>query len=314
MSDVDNAAGASSSEDNAVSVLDLDTELESNEVHHSEPAAAEAKTEEQAEDTAEQKPAETDETTSEATEEPEERLRDGSAVSKREMKEAVEWKREYQRHQRELEAKQAEYQQQVTQFRSQEQFVSQVLPLAIQLATKNLPPEPDPSELQTDPIGYIQRKEMRQAAVAELQSLHAAHQQQSQQYEQQRSQSLQSYVQSEQQKLYQAMPELSDVKKRQEFANEVLQTARHYGFSDQETNQVYDHRLLKMAKDAAAYRKLQAEKVKVAEKVRDVPPVAAPARRPTASTREGQARRDQLNRLSKSGRASDAEAFLSRFD
>ena len=80
-----------------------------------------------------------------------------------------------------------------------------------------------------------------------------------------------------------------------------------YGFSNEELGAVYDHRLVRALKDAAAYRALQAQKPAVMQKAQAAP------RMPTKQTPPAQERRDkELDNRFRTGRAklSDLAAFL----
>ena len=80
-----------------------------------------------------------------------------------------------------------------------------------------------------------------------------------------------------------------------------------YGLTPDELANVYDHRLVKVLRDAVAYQALKAQKPAVMQKVQNAP------RMPTKQTSPAQERRDQaLEQKFKSGRAklSDLAAFL----
>lgn len=80
-----------------------------------------------------------------------------------------------------------------------------------------------------------------------------------------------------------------------------------YGFSNEELGAVYDHRLVRALKDAAAYRALQAQKPAVMAKAQAAP------RMPTKQTPPAQERRDkELDNRFRTGRAklNDLAAFL----
>jgi len=85
------------------------------------------------------------------------------------------------------------------------------------------------------------------------------------------------------------------------------QVQKNYGFSESELGSVYDHRLVRMMKDAAAFRDLQAQKSAVVKKVQDAP------RMPSKQIAPAQERRDrELESRFKAGRAklNDLAAFL----
>jgi hypothetical protein len=80
-----------------------------------------------------------------------------------------------------------------------------------------------------------------------------------------------------------------------------------YGFTNEELATVYDHRIVRVMKDAAAYQALQAQKPAVTQKAKDAPRL--PSRQtPPANTRHDQA----LENKFKSGRAklNDLAAYL----
>lgn len=324
MSDIDNASGAAVGESDETSILDLDGEMESNEVlPTSDQAAADQRQEAQPEpeDQAAAGQEGEEQTHEDAAFDFEKlpsdtrfRLRDGSEVTAGELKKRYGELQELPRHRQEFEAQRNEFQARQAQFQQQEQFVSQVLPLTLQLAAENLPPEPDQSLLQTDPMLHYEMSNRRMQAIGRLQQLQAAHQQQMQQSRAQQQQSVQAYLQAERGRLLEAMPELREPKAQSEFLATITDTARSYGFSDEDVGRVMDHRLLMMARDAGRYRAMQAERAKVTAKVKDVPPVQAPQRRVTTAERQGREMRDRLEALRKTGSARAAEAVLSEWD
>ena len=82
---------------------------------------------------------------------------------------------------------------------------------------------------------------------------------------------------------------------------------KSYGFSDSELANVYDHRLVKMMRDATAYQALKAAKPAVTKQVANAP------RMPTRQTQPAETRKDQaLTARFKSGRAklSDLASYL----
>lgn len=80
-----------------------------------------------------------------------------------------------------------------------------------------------------------------------------------------------------------------------------------YGFTEKELSSVYDHRLVKMMRDAAAYQALKAQKPQVTQKVTNAPKLPAKTA-PAAEVRQQKALSQKFN----SGRAklSDLAAFI----
>ena len=83
-------------------------------------------------------------------------------------------------------------------------------------------------------------------------------------------------------------------------------TSKSYGFTQDELNNVYDHRIVKMMRDAAAFQELKAKKPEVTRKAEAAPRV--PVRQSTAQTRKDQ----ELTNKFKAGRAklNDLAALL----
>jgi len=92
---------------------------------------------------------------------------------------------------------------------------------------------------------------------------------------------------TEKRMLLDKIPEWKDESKFQAGAAEIINGAKHYGFTAQEVTSALDHRILLMARDAIAYRKLQDKKPEVTQKVRTAPKIVKPGVvKPTASKDE----------------------------
>ncbi|MEV5407194.1 hypothetical protein AB0L20_32290, partial [Streptomyces albidoflavus] len=241
------------------------------------------------------------------------RLRDGSEVTVGDLKKradrATELEREHQAFEnskREFEAKQA-------QIAASEQSFQQLITQAKAVVESRIPPEPDPALLESDPIEYLQQKGKRDAALAELNKLNEAERANAQEAHNKRTAEHQARIQKEGDLLREKAPEFADPKKAEAFWSELKTIgAEAYGFKETEFGNVSDHRVLLMARDAIAYRKIQAEKAKALDKVKDAPPVqaTAPGRRVSQSERESQVVKEGMNRLRTTGSFDDALAIL----
>jgi hypothetical protein len=89
--------------------------------------------------------------------------------------------------------------------------------------------------------------------------------------------------------------------KFKQFNADLKEAARHYGYSAQDVDAMADHRLLLLAKDAMAYRRLMANRPKVQAKVKDAPPVQKPGRRPDPAANQSRVDREKWDKLRKSG-------------
>lgn len=122
----------------------------------------------------------------------------------------------------------------------------------------------DPVQAQKLWIQYQQLQTKRQRAVEEIN-------QKQQQLSQQRELQQQTRLAEAQAELLKAFPQWNA-----EFAAELRESAKAYGYSDQELYGITDPRQVKLIADAAAYRKLQSQKVNVDKKVVGKPPVVKP--------------------------------------
>jgi hypothetical protein len=90
-------------------------------------------------------------------------------------------------------------------------------------------------------------------------------------------------VQSERDKLLEAIPEWRDQAKAKADAEKMMARAKDYGFSPEELAEVTDHRVFRALRDAAAYRELQEAKPAVTKKVAPVQPALKPGAKPAPS-------------------------------
>jgi len=128
------------------------------------------------------------------------------------------------------------------------------------------------------------------------------------------AQNFQVRLKNEQVKLYERAPELADETKRREFYNDMISAGKNYDFSEDEMNNVHDHRVMLLVKDALAYRKLQAAKPKVVEKARSAFPVQKPGARVTSNERVSQKHKGLFERARKTRSIDDVGALLSELE
>lgn len=235
------------------------------------------------------------------------RLPDGSVVSVADLKQGSLRLADYTRktqelsaRRQELEARQAELAQKAGQF-------DQQLNMAIEIARANLPQQPDPSQLSEDPIGFLQRKNEYETRLGQLQQLMAAKQQHDAAVAGQRDQAFREWANTERQNLIEALPELRDASKLQAFNADLVKGIEKYGFTPNDLGQVYDHRLILLAKDAIAYQKLQAQKPKAIAKTQGKPPLT-PGKRQSPQAEQQRAKKADWDKL-RASRGKDQAAL-----
>ncbi len=242
------------------------------------------------------------------------RLRDGTEISVGELKKLADEAKEFKRRESEFTAQQREFQTRAAQNAQQEQIFATTIQQAIAALQQTLPPEPDAALRETDPIDYFLKKDQREAKVAEIQRLQAAQNYAAQQSRAEHAQQFQQHLRNEQTRLYEAAPELKTDEKRREFYSDMVSHGKKYGFSEEEINNIHDHRVMLMVRDAVAYRKLQAAKPKAMEKGKAAAPVAKPGARPTSNERVSQKHKGLFERARKTRSIDDVGALLAELE
>ena len=157
----------------------------------------------------------------------------------------------------------------------------------------------------SDPAGWVAENQRQRQINSYLNGLNQQIEGEKQQAKAQADQRAQQQIK---QQFDTAWQELSkdgiDKPKLQKIYSDV---SSKYGFSNEELANVYDHRLVRALRDAAAYQALKAQKPAVMQKAQNAP------RMPSKQAAPAQVRRDQaIEQKFKSGRAklNDLAAFL----
>lgn len=254
----------------------------------------------------------------ETFEKPRVRLSDGTEVD---LDEVEEWRKgtlrqsDYTRKTQELAAQRKEYETRQAEITQKTQEFSQSIEFSIAVAEHYFPKAPDPSLLDTDPIGYLQSKENYEARANELRQLYAARENHRQHQASEQMRSFEEMKTREGQALLEALPHLKDPKRLEGFQKDILENLPHYGYTADDLKSVYDHRLIRMFNDAIAFRKLNAQKAKVEAKSKDAQPVApvqATGKRTSAAESGGRAIQDLQKELRKTGSRHTATELIKR--
>jgi uncharacterized phage infection (PIP) family protein YhgE len=213
-----------------------------------------------------------------------------------------------QRRMQEVAQLEKQYKTQAQQLAQQQQQFLQLRQQAQQIGMQ--PPEAPSKELfDRDPIGYMEAKIQYDEAAAQynqhVQQLQQLQQQQSMQAQQQR----QSFLQEQAQILQQHIPEIADPEKGDKIKADLVQTGVHYGFTEQEIQNVADARYVRALNDAMKWRRLQNKKLAAAKGEPQKTVVKAGAKR-RAGDGEAAARKKQQQKLRKSGRIEDALGLM----
>lgn len=181
--------------------------------------------------------------------------------------------------------------------------------------TELQPKEPNWAQLRADlPIEqYVARKEEweeRQKALTTIRTEQArVHAAQAADAEQ----GFQRYVQEQQAKLEDALPEMKDPEKAPVIRQSLLSFAQDRGFSADELHLVTDHRLVLLLHDAMQHHQAKTKAPVIQNRIDRVIEAASPGNPRTAAPK--QAKRDAaVSRLQKSGRVEDAAAAIAAID
>lgn len=157
----------------------------------------------------------------------------------------------------------------------------------------------------SDPAAWVAEQQRQRQISNYLNQLDQQINGEKQQAEAQRAEQMQKHLQVQYQK---AWNELSkDGIDKPKLQKIYTDTSKNYGYTNEELANVYDSRLVRMMKDAAAYRELQEQRSKVTKQVQSAP------RMPSRQAQPANDRRDQaLESRFKGGRAklNDLAAFL----
>lgn len=181
----------------------------------------------------------------------------------------------------------------------------------IQLIQSLMPQRPDPSMYTHDPIGFGEQDLAYRTRKEQLDYLVHQAQQTQQRTQAEAQENDKAKRATEWQATLEKMPELKDAKRLQSFVADIQAHVPDYGYTPQEMQQIgMDHRVVLVLKDAIAYRKLQANKSKVAAKVEGRPPVQRGGTRPTPEAQQAKDTRAAMDRLKSSGSLRDGVAAL----
>jgi len=118
------------------------------------------------------------------------------------------------------------------------------------------------------------------------------------------------FLQDQQRKLVQKMPEFSNPEKASQLKTSMKNTLNSYGFNDQEIAQVYDHRIVMLVNDAMKFRNMQKAKPNMAKKISKPGKVFSSGVKQSKADINLKTRKDKLSRLRKSGSTKDAASIF----
>jgi hypothetical protein len=231
------------------------------------------------------------------------RLKDGTVISVQDLKRGYLAQASFTRSTQELAKERETLASKASEVESTAQALRQQRDFLLQASQQFLPQPPDQSMVDQsspnfDPIGYMRAKADYEAKVQALQQLHQMSQAEQARMEQQQQGSTQERRKQEATKLLEIMPELGKSDVYQKFWAEAVDVMADYGFSEEEMNNTIDHRVYKLYRDLAKYKRARNYKPAAKDSLQTKPVLTGKKRMdPTEKvSREKQVRHEQLRK------------------
>ena len=168
------------------------------------------------------------------------------------------------------------------------------------------PPKlPDQALAESDPVSYMEQRAKYDADLQSYQQQQMQMQQLQEQQQRQADEQYQSFVAEQAEIIKGKIPELSNPEKSQSHWQSLMNSAKEYGFSDEEIAATADARYIQMANDAMKFRRIVANRKKAEAKGKKAKPVVKAGAKKVADP-EGSLKRKQFAKLQKTGRMEDA--------
>jgi len=164
---------------------------------------------------------------------------------------------------------------------------------------------------ENDPVGYAVKVAEMTEKKEQLQAIQAEKTRLAQEQQADNQAQMQKFVEQEQIKLAESLPEFSDKTKGEQIRNDIRSYGKKVGFTDEELSQVYDSRHVLVLHKAAQYDKLMAGKAGVKKKVAKAPKTVKSGAKVKQNVTDIQ--KKQLKRLQQTGSARDAAAIFENF-
>lgn len=169
-----------------------------------------------------------------------------------------------------------------------------------------LPPEPSTSLAMQNPVEYTRQKAIFDAAATRvnqiLEMANGPKQVAGALTKEQRD----SLLATENAKLAEAFPQTVTEEGRETFFEDAFETARQLGWTDEEMQDVTDHRYFKLAHYARLGMQAERAKKKAMEKVNNAPPAVPQGKARGRNAQQARKNQDAMARLTKTGSLKDA--------
>lgn len=247
-------------------------------------------------------------------------LRDGRKVTVSDLKKAFGDLETIRADQDKFAATKQEFETRSAQFAQRERSLNAVLPVVLEVLKTQIGEPPPLSMVEEhspdfDPITYHNQKALFDARKLAFEQKVVAFQQREQEQQREQFAQTQEYLKGEHKLAIETIPEIATKEGAEKFyATLTADLKKHYGFEKGHVDQVADHRLLLMAKDAIRWRNLQAKKMetlRAAKAGNPTAPVLSPTRRLSSAERSAESRQGLLAKARESGSLDDVLSAFS---
>jgi hypothetical protein len=197
-------------------------------------------------------------------------------VTREELLNGYQRQADYSRKTAEVAEQRRAAEQETQRIQAERQHYSQQLEQVALVLQQNLPAMPPEHMLQTDPMTYVQQKELYENRVRQLRSVLAEKQQADEQTAREWHQRQQQMMASAREQLLADLPEWKNPEKARTGQREVADHLRTIGYTEAEIAQAADPRAVVMARESMLYRRLVASQPKVNQKLATAPKMVKP--------------------------------------
>lgn len=231
------------------------------------------------------------------------RLKDGTVISVQDLKRGYLSQQSFTRGTQENAKEREALASQKAEFEANARAIAAQRDFLLQASQQFLPQPPDESLLDNqspnfDPLRYMAAKAEYDKKVGALQQLHQMSQADQARMTQEQQQQREQLHQREHKLLLESMPELGKPEVSKKFWADAVDVMADYGFSEQEMHDTLDHRVFRLYRDLAAYKRARSRLPQVKETVQSKPVLSGKKRMDPQekSSRERQARQEQLRK------------------
>ncbi len=234
---------------------------------------------------------------------PQVEIADGESVPLSELKNGYLRQKDYTTKTQGLAGERQQFEQAVSHQRQYNEVLKGRHANLVQFMQGLIPDEPSVDLAKTNPAEYNYQKALRDQAINELTQFVEGTQNMAKQDQQINQVEFQRMAMAEEGKLLQALPHLQNPQNRAKFNDNLLTTAKEFGFSEQEIKETVDHRVLSLVYYARAGKAAMRNQMNANRRVSQSK-VGRSA--PNTRVATGKGNRTAMRRLGQTGSIADA--------